>query len=620
MSLSSAPLEQPPLSLEDYVRSQQESIREHQREFVGRLLSGLLPIHRVGTAHGGICPEAFRFAGGDLDRQHFVSFQGGPVDTLNPIPKEFVAPEVRSGQEQDRAADCYSLGAVFFSILTHQTPSENPEDMQATLSALQVQDEWDPPIIEAVKRCLSADKSARLASAEEFLSFIGSGVKEGTTATDTGASKSAPSEGVSHSLPGVRWNRRLPNASVGKPYEQNIRALCGDGADQVAVTEVSVPVETGLRYDEAAEAVRGTPSLAGEFELEIRFTLSAAPHEASTRTMFLIINPDPTALWRDEPSDKSGRFAKDDKQSESILTPDLIMLAASIRGRSHAHEGKYRDDHFAIRFIGETGWQVMIVADGAGSAQFSREGSRICCERSVGFLANKLGGPNDLDAALHKLGESERPEDLEKLRKISYNVFVGAAYDSLAAIRATAEQQGAKLRDFATTYIAVITKRVQQRWFVAAFSIGDGGAGVLESAEALTLLMQPDSGDFAGQTMFLTMSNIFNDTEGLLARTHASFIREFKFIGVMTDGITDPIFKNDTNLSSAAQWAEWSRQLTEVVNFEDPREEMKDALLAWLNFASPGNHDDRTLILVVPRPMAFQSRPSFLQRAINAFR
>lgn len=56
------------------------------------------------------------------------------------------------------------------------------------------------------------------------------------------------------------------------------------------------------------------------------------------------------------------------------------VVAASKRGRSHAQDGKYRDDHFRIRADAATGWHILVVADGAGSAELSREGSRIACD------------------------------------------------------------------------------------------------------------------------------------------------------------------------------------------------------------------------------------------------
>lgn len=42
--------------------------------------------------------------------------------------------------------------------------------------------------------------------------------------------------------------------------------------------------------------------------------------------------------------------------------------------------GSFRDDDFAIHLIEDSPWSVITVADGAGSAKYSREGSRIAVE------------------------------------------------------------------------------------------------------------------------------------------------------------------------------------------------------------------------------------------------
>jgi hypothetical protein len=46
----------------------------------------------------------------------------------------------------------------------------------------------------------------------------------------------------------------------------------------------------------------------------------------------------------------------------------------SKRGRSHAHEGKFREDDFAVSEL-PADWNMISVSDGAGSAQLAREGS-----------------------------------------------------------------------------------------------------------------------------------------------------------------------------------------------------------------------------------------------------
>lgn len=51
----------------------------------------------------------------------------------------------------------------------------------------------------------------------------------------------------------------------------------------------------------------------------------------------------------------------------------------------HAHEGKFRDDHYCMKALPQD-WAVMAAADGAGSATYAREGLRIATE----FLCEQL--------------------------------------------------------------------------------------------------------------------------------------------------------------------------------------------------------------------------------------
>ena len=396
---------------------------------------------------------------------------------------------------------------------------------------------------------------------------------------------------------------RLPNASVGKPYHRSVRELF-DQASRVQGLAITFPQDVGLVFDQASETIQGTPATPGEFKLALTFHL-APPTEgrpALTHEVCLTINPDPASLWQNKPSDPDGLFAKPDTDKGNLFTPQLAVIAASLRGRSHAHEGKYRDDDFAMHLVEETGWHLFIAADGAGSAKFSRRGSQIACATALARLIQWLTPGNDLDEALEKLGSSgDEANALEKLRRIAYNPLMRAAYDAFIAIGKEAEDCGATLRDFATTFVAVAVRRVGSRWFFASFAIGDGGAGVLEAPGKLRTLTRPDSGEFAGQTVFLTMPQVFQDQTALLARADAAFCDDFRFLAVMTDGITDPIFHSDSAFLSAEAWAKWEQQLAEKVDIDALAPGVEEALLQWLHFASPGNHDDRTLILAAPR-------------------
>ena len=66
----------------------------------------------------------------------------------------------------------------------------------------------------------------------------------------------------------------------------------------------------------------------------------------------------------------------------------------------------------------------------------------------------------------------------------------------------------------------------------------------------------------------------------------------------MTDGVTDPKFETDANLFKIEKWDDLWIDLSKEVDFKDDNESSADQLLKWLDFWSPGNHDDRTIAIL----------------------
>jgi hypothetical protein len=66
----------------------------------------------------------------------------------------------------------------------------------------------------------------------------------------------------------------------------------------------------------------------------------------------------------------------------------------------------------------------------------------------------------------------------------------------------------------------------------------------------------------------------------------------------MTDGITDPKFETDSNLLKIEKWNELWNDLSKEVDFSVNNNLTAEHLLKWLDFWSPGNHDDRTIGII----------------------
>ncbi len=647
-------------SLDETLRQNWPEDVQALAQFVEPILAALVELHAEGRFHGAVHPGAlWFFPNGTWHAEHFRDAALDGPNAPDFSAHEYRAPETFLGT-RDAFSDCYSFGALLCKLMSGRAPAPAYRRL-AQVDALEAKDapKWPPALVALANRCLCLEKSARFASAQE-LRFALSGIlwalvfpspeaeirlqpEEMSNALDIivvpdwnqpelfDASIVEDSEAACMRLEAVEENQvteapevsepttvpvkprptlpsstireRLPNASVGRLYRVELLHLFGVHAVQVNTASIQLPEGFGLNYDADTGMLQGNPVRAGEFELEITYALNEAPADAPLlrHLVKLTVNPDPASLWLNKPSDPDGLYAKPDSAVATLLTPDLSAFAASLRGRSHAHEGKYRDDDFALHADTASGWHVFMAADGAGSAKFSRCGSRLACSVAMENIRQRLTAGNELEEALEKLGtHAPEPEGVEKLRCVAANFFTRAAYEAFSAIHKEAAEQKASLRDFATTFIVVLARRCQEGWFFAAFSIGDGGAGVFLSPDHVEVLTQADSGEHAGTTLFLTRAELFQRPDKLLTRTRAVFCKDFRFLAVMTDGVTDPIFPSDAAFESAEAWSGLQDRLASVADLAHPAPGLEETLLDWLKFPSPGNHDDRTLLLVLP--------------------
>ena len=78
----------------------------------------------------------------------------------------------------------------------------------------------------------------------------------------------------------------------------------------------------------------------------------------------------------------------------------------------------------------------------------------------------------------------------------------------------------------------------------------------------------------------------------------------FSFLFLMTDGIYDAKFEVEANLEKHEKWLDFLNDLAgknadnTKVDFINDNSEITKQLSNWMDFWSPGNHDDRTLVIV----------------------
>ncbi len=430
---------------------------------------------------------------------------------------------------------------------------------------------------------------------------------------------------LNSSIDSISWDVRLPNAFEKQDYRGEVRLPPCDSARFVLTGVTGVDEsQHGLKIevDESQFSITGTPDLSAlrkdgqpapsEFTLTAKYRLevdgaSGGAYEGE-KEFKLVIVPAIDTLWRAEPVNwdqmPEPRYRNEDGQTDFAVLDgeEKHIVAASLRGRSHAQEGKPRDD--AFRFATTHGWQVLAVSDGAGSACYSREGARLACEKAVAVCCERLDDEPYRDGfEAHIKALSAIPDETNKRKPVGdslYTLLCQAANQARQAIAQEAGSQGKETRTYAATLLLCVAKHFPFGWFVGSFWVGDGAIALYRrdtTPHTVYLMGEPDEGEYGGQTRFLTMPEVFSDASALYCRLRFQLVDDISALFLMTDGVSDPKFETTNNLKNAEKWDALWDELTAADALTNTAES-KQALLEWLGFPSPGNHDDRTLLVL----------------------
>ena len=340
----------------------------------------------------------------------------------------------------------------------------------------------------------------------------------------------------------------------------------------------------------------GVPQKTGSSVINFNYKYQDNIYKASAN---LVIVADPKDLWEvNEPAEDS-LFPKDHEFYKTIKfnnNQNYKIIAASRRGRSHEHNGSFRDDHFEYKILEhDPSLVILSVADGAGSAKYSREGSRLATEQSINFLSHKLAAIQAFQDLEKYVFEEPHTSEINKSIVENWNtasiqLFREATDYAMEKIRQKVENTQSSFRDFATTLQIVIVKHVQDKRFISSFWVGDGAVAVYNQ-EKIRLLGQTDGGEYVGQTVFLSPN--LEPFHQYVSITIAS-AQDWLFL--MSDGISDPYFETDSELSSLDSWTQFYNEYKEVLNSDIDGSDLNEKI----HFFKKGHHDDRTLLVLLP--------------------
>ncbi len=399
----------------------------------------------------------------------------------------------------------------------------------------------------------------------------------------------------------------IPNATAGKPYEAQLDFGQLNWNDFIYF-HIDGLEDAGLQYDAGKKQISGTPLKSGDFKLVLKYRIegetdATAPNE---KTVPLVINPNPRSLWKNIESDKTDPYWKEDNVTATAVLGDKQLVVASKRGRSHANTGAFREDDFAFRHFADTGWSVLAVSDGAGSAKLSRAGSHVACNSVVEYFEQHFTPELNatLDALIADHASATDDKTQKELTRFVYEHLGKAAFTVHKKLEEFAGNCAAPLKDLHSTLIFVLLKKCTSGYVIMSFGVGDCPIALInKDFSAVALLNKLDVGEFSGGTRFITMQEIFK-SDTFATRFGFRLVPDFSYLMLMTDGIYDPKFEVEANLEKLTAW----KALLEDLGGKNDDQVKVDLaphtpgtagqLAAWMDFWSPGNHDDRTLMII----------------------
>lgn len=272
----------------------------------------------------------------------------------------------------------------------------------------------------------------------------------------------------------------------------------------------------------------------------------------------------PHSLWKYQPlPDEPDLHVESDVQAMELLG-GLKLIGARVRGKKHKHEGTNCDDWFELNQC--TGdWTIIAVSDGAGSKKFSRVGAEVACKAAVEYLSKNLRGHEIKQSHDRSYLTFERDSDNRFLARdialVQENLHQ-AMQVAYAAVNEAAQKRKVSdkhyqvlgreicINDLSSTLLLLVHKTINYNnkvhSFILACQVGDGISAAIKSNGEILLLGETDSGDFSGETDFLTSKKKL-EQNNIFRKTY-SFFGEIRALMVMTDGVADDYFPSDLGM------------------------------------------------------------------------
>ncbi|MBN3928036.1 MAG: protein phosphatase 2C domain-containing protein [Nostoc sp. NMS4] len=251
-------------------------------------------------------------------------------------------------------------------------------------------------------------------------------------------------------------------------------------------------------------------------------------------------------------------------------------VARSAIGTSHENQEIDCQDYGDYRIFDDV--IVGAVADGAGSAKHSDVGAKLAVETALKYLSKISEYLRKRQHWWQKVYQALSQQEAEKL-------FTKTVNKVIAELGKKADKENYSVNDLACTLLVFVAT---PDW-VAAMQIGDGFIVRRSQESEYQLLFQPDKGEFANETTFITSANAVKEMQVTVIS------EKQEFICASTDGLE----KVAIRLSDWKPFSPFFKPLEEYLH-EPVNEEEKDKYLTeFLNSERLNSRtdDDKTLLL-----------------------
>ena len=246
------------------------------------------------------------------------------------------------------------------------------------------------------------------------------------------------------------------------------------------------------------------------------------------------------------------------------------VFGASVAGTSHLRADLHRQDRLHYRVLDSA--LVTAVCDGAGSAPRSASGAEVAAGSAVTMAVAKL----------RQLHESPNGKELAQLLR-----------QSVQSARKRVEDVALRKNHPVGSYATTLLLAVQTENTVGVAQVGDGAVVISGGPDAFETFTQPQNGEYANQTNFLTSTNAMDCLE---IRVDPSKPR---YLAMFTDGIQNLVLKQPQNVPQLPFFANLFRWLQRQTDKAYVESEL--ARLLRSPQVSSRTDDDLTLVVTIRR-------------------